>query len=550
MAQTAAELIARIAVQGMNQYASDISRAQSMFDALGNTVRNVFRDMEMASVAGIGAFTAFTTAAVAEATKVERLTLSFAALGHSMAFGRAELTFLREYATHSINTFDNLTAAALRLQTAGLNPNRFIRMLDVMGGIMGPGAQGLNQIADAFARISSGSNMGMAMRSLTRVGIGYNDLRQEGVNVSGRNQIKATPEEVLSALERIFQRKFGEMGDYLQSSMTTRFANLQDAWLRLLDSFGKAWFPLITNILDALTPFINFLSASGEIEKISAAFANLFGGMKDGGWIRILMFGVAILEDLPNIIQTTWDYVKGFMTGFGNLLIGFIDLIVEGIGRMVTLLHDLSPFIEGLGNVARGIAAATGHGGGREVFANGLPGIGGFGGSSGSRFAGAVAEAGNREFAAAGPGGARTAIEVVLGQLPRIGNIFENASKRTDQLMADFNKYLNTPGVSPADPNGGSMFTANHAIESATQDTARNTGQMAAHMDTFKKFVVGGGERGKYGISSSEFYGRGGIGSRSVRMDSGPARDMLERAVQEIMGETMVSWERHKYATH
>lgn len=551
MAITAAELIARISVQGMSQFNNDMLRAEASFRSLNATVNNVMRSIQMAMAAGATAFTLFTGTAIDEAAKIERLTATFGALGHSMDAGRAKMASLREYAQHSINTFDDLATAAKTLEAAGLNSDRFVKMMDIMGGVLHPGAEGINEMASALARIASGGNFGQAMRSLRGAGIGMGDLRAQGIQVTGGNRIVATSEQMLAALENIFQKKFGDMGSYLEKTMSVRFSNLHDAWNRLLASWGEAFFPIITSITDKLTPFLNFLSKSGEIEAIGAKFAGLFTGMKDGGWLRVLMFGVAVLEGLPDILRTVWDYVKGFMSGFGNMLVGIIDIVVEGIGRMMEALHEMAPLIQMMGDAARVIGGALNHfnfrgPGDQPIIRDGFPGLnfGGGGGPDEMRNKFAAFGAGGNAAASAfgGSGRGRTAVEDFFGQLPRVGNIFQGASRRTDELMAQFERFLREPKPGDIDRSKLPMFNANHEGNDILNAIKENTARMAAQMEPFKRYALGGGDRAKIGLTSSELYGNSSI-SR-MRVETGRAANAMHHAVNELVGDYHQSFRR------
>lgn len=516
------QLTGVIAVEGLEDLASNLTKAVTAGNLFADALEAVFHGVEagfgmMIDVAGkaLGAFKDFSEQSVQEAVKIERLTVSFGALYHSMGKGREEIEFLREVAKHTVTDMDDLAAASLRLTGSGLNSGRFIEMADKLGQLLTPGrAQGMMQVADSLGRIASGSNMGRAIQILSRTGIGYNALKEEGVKMTENHHITSSPEEVLAALERIYQKRFGDLGKYLETTMTTAFSNLQDAWNYMLDSFGKTWFPIITSIIESLTPFFQFLAGSGVLTEfgtaLSVAFQAIFNAAGGSNTIvSFLAYVIAVFETLPNMITTVGAVVQKVYQALIQPQMAILNFLTNRFIDVLNMVHQADAFFGQMLHKFLGTPLYE-----RDVYKP-MPYV-------------------NFTDPMDWMGKSFGAIMKSMGLQP-----FDIQGKH-DEIMQRYHDYK--PPPNPPNPAGQGMFNDMLVREdvAANKQTAANTAKISAAMEPFKRFALGGGERGRIGIALSERYGNGHI---TVQV-SGTGNPHFDRGVEHAVTEYHQSMRR------
>jgi hypothetical protein len=533
-----AQLIAEIAIYGIDLFISQMNQAHNAVDNFMSVIATGLYNATSALGNAIGSlgksFVEFTSNAVQEATKVETMRITFEALTGSAEKAGYMMQQLRSYALKGVGEFDNLTQSAIRLYEAGLNPLRFIKMVDVMGKVVNPQnpAQGSFQISDAVARGVSGGNFGMALRVFRKVGIGINDMIAEGLNVSGGNHITEKFEgQFVLAIENIYRKKHLErLGTQLEGSMDVAFSNLRDSWNYLLSEFGAAWFPLIHKIVESVGSFLRFLSTSGEASKIGKGFADAFGSIFDkmGGAnsiISFLSYLTATLEMLPSILKTVGkvviDVSKALFTFVDTGVTKFVNNLINAFSEIMTFMKTITVGVLTLmHNLTSGLLAQTF--GIKPIVSNDeLAKIRAFD-TSPKKFTGAGDMLGQAWNAATGAIGNKE-----LSQFPNA------IQQRHNQIMADYFADQKSPKGQFDDHSNDPLFNDLHTGANAQKQTAENTAKIAAHMDHFKRFALGGGDRGRVGVTVAEMYGSNG----TLRVDMGRAANHFEKGTHEVARE-------------
>ena len=149
---------------------------------------------------------------------------------------------------------------------------------------------------------------------------------------------------MLNAVLNIAQRKFGTFGDMMRNTVAVKFSSLVDSWKQTLDKFGQAWFPMIQSITDSLTPFIDYLSQSGEIGRIGTGIANalggLFGSNSGNGMQRGIALVMATLERLPDVISGVGNAVHHSTVAFGQGIVNVYNAIGSGVVNATNWIKD------------------------------------------------------------------------------------------------------------------------------------------------------------------------------------------------------------------
>jgi hypothetical protein len=514
------ELFAEIAVMGIDELKHQFDWMGDAADGLAGIFDTAMHSIEASLAVGTAAFVGFTTSAIQEATKIEMLTAQYGVLRGSIEKGAEAIKTLREYARDSLNTFDTLDAAGRKVESGGLTSARWVPIIDLLATMKGGGAQSAMQFADALVRIGSGSNMGMAMRLFSGF-VSYNDLRGQGVKVSKGNHIESDPGEVLQAIDNVVRKKFGGMREALSKTMAVGFSDVQDAWLYLLDSFGKGWFPLIRNIISSVQPFVEFLASSGEATKIATAFAaafqSIFNAAGGGNSIAIfLSYVVATMEMLPGIIATVGKVTMNVAKAIFN----FVDTVmIKGLNNLISagleVANAFRGFVVAIVGAENRFSKMMGH----QLISD------------------ADMAKVNKPFEFKPFKGV---LDIVGRGLDAFGggdlsNVNKNFGARQSQIMADFNKYLKQPHERE-DHSKDPIFNDLHLVDQKIQENTRQTAEHTkATMEAFKSYILGGGDRGKAGISVAEMYGHPAGGRMQVDVRSGNVH--LDRFLSELLAD-------------
>lgn len=279
------------------------------------------------------------TAALKQASDMEILRATLAALRGSTDSAREGFEFLEQFATQSVFEFSNLAEAGVQLEAFGLNMRRILPLISQIGAAFGAKPEQLMQLADAFGRISAGQS-GEAMQQLRRFGISTRDLRQEGVAISGTGQILSDAEQTFAAIERIATRRFGSINESMADTIAVSVSNLMDGLNQSLTQMGDALMPVVKPLLNALKQFMQFMSAGGakmlsdSMVRAFTTVSNLLGG--EQGIVKIASWIVAIFSTLPDIFAAAAIIVTDILTRISRVF-----------GWLISALRNLSDLFGG-----------------------------------------------------------------------------------------------------------------------------------------------------------------------------------------------------------
>ena len=497
---TAAELIAKIKVNGFSEYESTMKTAGHAMDTLAARAASAGQSLlrhlvtPLNAVIGLGGaagMLGLTHSAIDQAAKIERLRMTYAALGHDLEGAGQKMDFVQRFAQTSIAHFDDLAEAGTLLEASGLRMERFLPTINNIAGAFGGTTEQVLELAGAFGRLASGQT-GEAMERMRRFGITAGDLMTQGIRVGATGQINAPVEQIFGAIERAAQRKFGEIGTIMGSTIGVKFSNLSDAWHMMLQKFGEGWFPFVGKVLDSLTPFMNFLSQSGVLQglgkMLGATISNLAGITESESIPRFLSYITAVVEQLPQVFETVGSRLKGLFEFLGERFIGFINTAMEGLtGGINTVKHQ----VEYLVNVIKFNM--------HELKAMATP----F-----SRHEAFKPFSMGQDASFTPLKNPADIFERMMGGLT--GGLGDNIGKRAGQIFAEFQKYQANPQAG-VDGSKYDMFNNNYQAQIA-QNTMK-TAEATAHMADLKKFALGGGDLGAMGVTPTEMAGRCAVGA-------------------------------------
>lgn len=296
--------------------------------------------------------------AVGAALNMERLTMTFVALGNSAAEAKAKMSWLKTFATTSIGEFKDIAEAAVQLEAFGLRAEHFIPIISNMAGAFGGTREQILSVAGALGRMTSGT-FGEAMEVLKNFGIGKADLIKVGIKITGGGEIKATVEQMLSAIEKIAGEKFGGIATVMGATLGVKLSNLADGWNSILASLGTGFLPVVKTIVDAITPMLAFMAS--QAKEIGTQFSNmllaLFSDMGGASFIETIgAWILAIMTNLPALISQAIDAIKITFNAFTSGVEGFINSLGSGLFTVVNLvsqaIYDLRLAIAKIGDEA------------------------------------------------------------------------------------------------------------------------------------------------------------------------------------------------------
>lgn len=482
---------------------------------------SVLRATSILEGAAAAAFYKFTKDAVEEATKIDRLTNTFGALAGSMDVAGQKMQWLEGFSQTARAHFDDLAESGTLLEAAGLRMERFIPIINEVTGVFGASRQNVIQFSEAIERLASGS-LGSAERSFRRFGITLGDFQNAGITVDKGGRTDASATELLEALESVVHTKFGGITEFIKNDMSLAFSNVSDAWNKMLDGFGKGWFPFIKRVLNEITPFLQFLASSGEMEQLGESFATAIKDItgidgKDGGLPRFLSYIVAVMEELPDLIDDVAIVVTGtfktFMESFSTIADGITSTIENILNGAMHLTKNLFSYTTNMIN----------------AFIDRLSVIPGFD-IKRPEMPYFPPDLAIPKFGSA----SKFFDDVFSGLRYGFGSDVDKIKNRSDEIYNDFlhrDQSKRDDGVFP-------MF--NDAFK-PLQDTADNTAEIARNTASFsdmlKRYVVGGGPLAQIGVTPTEL-GRSGtrqpiviqVGHKAVNEW---VTELVEKVVQE-----------------
>ncbi len=477
----------------------------------GNFVRSTLHALEaitaLGAAVGLGAFTEFTKSAIEEAAKIERLTQTFVGLTHSVKEAADIVSYLKDFAKQSVAEFDDLADVARLLQAGGLEPRRLLTTLQEISYAGRGTKEELYELAGAFTRIRAGET-GEALEALRRFGISSQDLGAFGIKFDKSNHALSDATSLFAAIEAVAHQKLGGIGDNLEKILDVKFSNLDDAWKQLLASFGQAWFPVVNSILDSLTGVVNFLTESGIVDKISQSFASLFDSLKDGGWVRAILYGVNLIARIPDLLRASFDFLKQFAKNLAAFFEIALSKIIEGARLVFVTFKKISDI---LGSLSERL--------GLDV--HGTKGL--------------------REKIFPEEKDPRFEFEKIFSGLPDIGHIFSENSIETNKTFADFQEFLKKGPTALPDPKSFSFFSGEQPqlaeIANNTKDMVRYTADWSKAL---RAYVVGGGPIGQIGITPVELGAAFSNRPKKVQVEvhgAGQLEDWFVDIVQQVVSE-------------
>jgi hypothetical protein len=286
-------------------------------EASMSVLSGAFRAMTVAASVASAAVIGIFGYAMKQAGDFDRMSATFAGAFGSMEAGVETMKALESYAMKSSFSLDALTQSATGLAASGLSISRFLPLAEKFALVVGgTDPQGLEQVIGAFARIKGGS-FGEAMEVFRRAGIGANDLRGQGIQMTKGGEIQSTSEELFRAIERLSQGRISNMAKAVEGSDAVTQSNLADnmgsAWRALGDVLNDEFLPILTEVTKGIKQF----AQSGGIKAMLAGFGAIGTSAND------------IAATITNAGRI-WVGVSGFLSTIVSASVANIQALFEG----------------------------------------------------------------------------------------------------------------------------------------------------------------------------------------------------------------------------
>lgn len=268
--------------------------------------------------AGAAALLTFANSASEASASFDTMRRTFAGALGGMEAGTQAMAYLDDYATKSAFGLEDLARASAQLAASGLDVGRFLPIIERFALVTsGVDPQGLIQVAGALARVKGGS-FGEAFEVFRKAGVGAQDLRAQGINVSKAGEIQATSSEVFDAIQKISEGRLKTIADSISGGAENIRANVADVTGRAFRQIGDEINNLLLPILQSFTDGMTVLVKSGVVSVITNQFLALGSGLSASS---------SLFED--------------FMVGFAQIPIRLKNF-VESIGFLVDTVKYLA----------------------------------------------------------------------------------------------------------------------------------------------------------------------------------------------------------------
>ena len=238
----------------------------------------------------------------------------------------ADLTIrrLRDYA--ALTPFQELEVFKSGEMLAA-NRMEIMRWIQVAGDLASAKRAAGTQIEDVInvlTRINAG-DFGKAMIRLRQLGISLNDLRSEGLKFSKNNTYLGTTEQMLDALERIIEKRYGGLTQVLGQTVEGSISTIKDYVYQLGIDMGEGLFENFRSFLDKLKRGLNDFRNSLKFKDIVYEFNESINQFKS-------LVGTVIA-----LFKPVFEYLATNLKTFASALKAFIEIkTLEYILNLIT----------------------------------------------------------------------------------------------------------------------------------------------------------------------------------------------------------------------
>lgn len=327
--------------QKANGVVGATDKVRTSFSSAESAAKGVFNVLAIGAATIVGFGAAAIGAGVKTmgmAAEFDTLERSFAGVYGSLDAGKNAMRGIEEYSLRSAYGLREMAEASKMLAAGGLSVKEYLPIVERYAqAIFGKDPQGLAQVASAFLRVKGGQ-FGEASETFRRGGIGANEFRSVGIQVSKSGEIKATVDEFLAALKTLSGGRIKAMAEEVAKGDAVKISNASDALDSAFRSVGsvlnKQFLPIVEKVTGGLSDFTNaggfsllaenvtnFNVSTGDTEGALVSFgANLIRARDIVGTVGtgFVMIG--------NALGAAWDWLNTPLGGDKKMQSSNFDL--------------------------------------------------------------------------------------------------------------------------------------------------------------------------------------------------------------------------------
>jgi len=486
------------ALKGLGPVALAVTAAVIAFTAIEKIAKAVFDIFKklVETLVELG------TKALEAATEMETWRLTFEAIGMTAVDAESKVQWIEDFAPFSMLHKKDMVDMATTIELMGLSSQHWLPVISMVGGAFGGSAEKAGLFASLMERIAMKGLDGRTIKALAKLGISKKDFQAQGIEFKGQTP-GGSIDEQLTALEAIARKKFKGAATAFKDSMALAIINIEDAWDKFLESVGFSIMPyikpIIADVLEILRGLIGTGAGIGEL--IGTTVANLYkiiGGKE--GVMRMVSWIMTVIDRLPAIFAVLEGIALGlFMTLklFGTVLLATVKWAF--IMPLQTMLNYL---IVGLVIAAKIIDAIAGTDYSKKIkfftFGSDMPGTMG-------------------------------------GAFAPLGKSADDNYKKLEKSMAA-GKFITPPAT---DPSKYGQFWE-EPIDEIASNTNETTQQLKAIREDTKRYILGGGDKGRVGITPVE-YNNYRKGKYNITVKTGNGSTSIEGLLKEIFHQMLES---------
>jgi len=346
----------------MSRIGLDIVVNDKTAAALGNINKRIQGiDKEMSSINDRGRLLVKTLAGIATGyvvksiisttARFQDLRIALNAVTGSAEEGQKAFDYIRQFATTSIFTVDDLTNTFIKLQSSGITPStKLLTMFQDVASVTSDRMGTLQAITDLYSRTTAGGLGLVELQRLGDRGIPVFEILSEKLGIARRDVAKfgqsmEGAQKILRALEEGFEERFGGATAALSGNLSQAFSNLEDAVDNAKYTLGEQFAPVLRDLVLDITDFI--VKNDDLIKQLGEGIG--LGLDKTIQFMKGLGDELAIVKDALNDVVAGYNALPDFVKELGiigALLVGWrgkalIVAIVGIIGSISRAIDDV-----------------------------------------------------------------------------------------------------------------------------------------------------------------------------------------------------------------
>lgn len=271
--------------------------------------------------------------AITLSNQFESIKVGLEGITGSAAEAERKMQFIKALAIPSEYTVSQIAEAGLMVEGMGMNLDRVLPLITKL-------TMGTRRTGEEYQRMAVGSVFGRLaqgimpdMQAMSAFGLSRRALAQFGAQFSKNGEIMSTAREMLDALERLINSRFGRALELAANTGQAKLSALADIWEQTVARLGDALKAGVMPIVDRLSTWLQFLTKSGWLDQFVARLTAAFqpAGQTVLGPIDVIMASViALAEKLPDILKIAGQWFGQALSAAVSGLTDFLDLLTSG----------------------------------------------------------------------------------------------------------------------------------------------------------------------------------------------------------------------------